>query len=106
MRFIEILLIAVMMLLGVTAFADVATTTQSFVDKIPSPDGQLVLVGAALVEMILRLVKTQKPVSILHAVSRTVRAVAEGLVKVCDLIDKILPERVEGQSLVGKKPEV
>ena len=88
-----------------TGLCDVVAKTQSFVDLIPAANGQAVLVGGALVEIALRLFKTRKPLSVIHPVKKVVRLVANGLLKVCDFLDAIIPERVEGQSLVGKQPK-
>lgn len=100
------LLFALTMFWVQTGLADAAEKVSSVVDKIPAPDGQVVLIGAALLELGMRLFKTKKPVSFIQAATKVIRVVADGLIKVCDLIDAILPERVEGQTLVGKKPKV
>lgn len=49
---------------------------------------------AAVLEVVLRLVKSEKPLSILHMLGMGARKIGELLVKIADLSDKILPQRL------------
>lgn len=54
------------------------------------------LVGAALgLEFVFRLSPTQKPLSIAHVVGAVVRKSGEILVKLADLLDKLLPQKLK-----------
>lgn len=50
---------------------------------------------AMIVEMLLRVIKTDKPVGILHFVSGLFKKVAELMMALASLLDKILPQRIK-----------
>lgn len=58
-------------------------------------DGQVLAVLVVVVEFGLRLLKTDKPVGIIRAISGILRKVAQVLVFVADLSDKVLPQRLK-----------
>lgn len=48
---------------------------------------------ALILEFVLRLIPSQKPLSILHIIARVVRVVSNILEKLADLLDLILPQK-------------
>lgn len=54
-----------------------------------------VMIGAVIAEMIFRLIKTDKPLSIAHLVASSLHKVAEVCKMVADFLDKILPQRTK-----------
>jgi len=50
---------------------------------------------AVVVEFALRLVKSEKPLSILHLVARVMMKLGAVVAKVGDMLDKVLPQRLE-----------
>jgi len=56
--------------------------------------GAGITVGALVVEMSMRLIKTDKPMSILHAAGAILKQVSKVSQAVADFLDKILPQRL------------
>lgn len=84
-------------LLPLTAYAEEAVK-QGWVDKImaalASAEGASATI-AVVVEFILRVVPSKKPMSIAHAVSAAVRTVARVAEKLADVLDKVLPQKTK-----------
>lgn len=58
--------------------------------------GPEVLATVAIVlEFALRLVPSDKPKSILHLIGAVARKVGEALVKIADILDKVLPQKLK-----------
>lgn len=53
------------------------------------------LLIAGVVDFIFRLIKTPKPLSILHVVANVLHKVGSFAEKLASLMDKVLPQRVE-----------
>ena len=58
---------------------------------------------AVVVEFILHLFKTKKPVGIVHAVVGALNIVAAILLKVAKILDKVIPQNLELESEQKKK---
>ena len=58
-------------------------------------DGTVFVGLAMLVEMFLRMVKTEKPVGIVHAISGFLKGVAMLFGKIAEMLDKILPQKLK-----------
>lgn len=52
-------------------------------------------VGALLVEAVLRLVPSEKPLSIMHVASKVLHVAAKVALGVGDLLDKVLPQNTK-----------
>lgn len=86
----------------------IAAVLQKILDFNISP---VILGGVAVVlELILRLVKSEKPLGIIHSISAIIRKISQliGLLasvvgKLADLTDKVLPQKVADSSLVAKE---
>ena len=52
-------------------------------------------VCVAVMEMLMRVIKTDKPLSIMHVVAKTMHLVGSGVAAVADFMDKILPQNVQ-----------
>jgi len=50
---------------------------------------------AIVLEVVLRIFKTPKPLSLLYAVSFIVHKIAEISTKMADLLDKVVPQRIK-----------
>lgn len=50
---------------------------------------------AMVVEFVLRMVKSEKPLSVLYAVAFVVKKSGEVLTKVGNLLDKVLPQKLK-----------
>jgi hypothetical protein len=50
---------------------------------------------AMIIEMLLRVIKTDKPVGILHMISGLFKKVGELMMVVASLLDKVLPQRLK-----------
>lgn len=61
---------------------------------IQSAQGQSVMLAMA-VEMALRLIKSEKPMSILLAVSAVVHKIADICAGVAGLLDKVIPQKLK-----------
>lgn len=72
--------------------ADLADKIDGVGALIPSPTSPVVLGLTLLLEVVLRALPTQKPWSILHLVGRVIRSSGALLVKVADLVDKVVPQ--------------
>jgi len=53
--------------------------------------------AAVVVEFILRLVPSTKPLSILHVIADGIRVVGQIATKAADLLDKVLPQRLKAE---------
>lgn len=69
-----------------------------FLDKIlaflSSAEGASLTI-AVVVEFILRMIKSEKPLSILYLIANVAKKSGEILVKIGNLIDKVLPQRLK-----------
>ena len=85
----------------VLAFAQDAIPAPDLADKIMSWVGFIPLDGgvvggiAIVVELLLRLVKSDRPRSIIHLVSRVMQAIAALIGRAGDLLDKVLPQKLK-----------
>lgn len=61
------------------------------------PDGSAPWIASVAValEFALRLIPSSKPLSVLHVVGGAVRVMGSLFVKVADLLDKILPQKLK-----------
>lgn len=85
------------MLLPLASFAQDPSWQDKFqelIDKIPL-EGAFVAGAAMIIDLIFRVVKTEKPKGILYMISDGVKLLAKGLEKVGALLDKILPQRLK-----------
>jgi glycerol-3-phosphate acyltransferase PlsY len=57
--------------------------------------GEAIGSAALGAEFIMRIMKTEKPRSIAHTVSDILKGVANVMAKAADILDKVLPQRVE-----------
>lgn len=64
------------------------------VDKIPT-EGAIVVVLAGVMDLVLRLVKTDKPRSIMYFISDILKLAGKALDKVGAFMDRILGQRVK-----------
>ena len=85
-------------LITFSAFAQQAqTSAEIWLDKINGyiPSGGWTVTDLAIaVESILRLVKTEKPLSIIHLIASILKKVGEIFQKLAELLDKIFPQRL------------
>lgn len=69
-----------------------------FLDKIlaflSSAEGASLTI-AVVVEFILRMIKSEKPLSILYLIANVTKKSGEILVKIGNLMDKVLPQRLK-----------
>jgi hypothetical protein len=56
-------------------------------------EGQVGFIAVAL-ELVLRLFKTQKPLSIAYGVAAFVRGLGLAMTKLAEILDKVLPQKV------------
>jgi len=87
---------------GVILIASVAVAQEApalgWVDKVLAlipVDGAVVATIAMVLEFGLRLIKTEKPKSMIYLVADAIKGVALILAKVGLLLDKVLPQRVK-----------
>jgi len=66
----------------------------SILDAITSATGMSATIAIVL-EFVLRLVKSDKPLSILYVISNVIKKLSEILTKVSDLLDKVIPQRLK-----------
>ena len=85
----------------------------AFLSKLVAFDvNPMILGGVAIVlELVLRLVKSEKPLGIIHSisgilkkVSQLVSLVASAVAKMADLTDKVLPQAVVAPAISEPKP--
>jgi DNA-binding HxlR family transcriptional regulator len=50
---------------------------------------------AVVVEFVLRMIKSEKPLSVLYLAANVIKKSGEILVKIGNLLDKILPQRLK-----------
>jgi len=62
---------------------------------ISSIDGAAIGVLAVVLEFILRLIPSQKPLGVLRLVAAVARIVGNVLVKGADILDKVLPQNIK-----------
>lgn len=55
---------------------------------------EVIAVLVFVIEMLMRVIKTQKPWSIMHAAKRIMRMIANVLGAMADVLDKILPQNI------------
>lgn len=69
----------------------------AIVDKVVSvlSDPTVVMVAGVVVEFALRLIPSEKPLSILHLVGAGIKKVGAGLLAVGGFLDKVLPQKVK-----------
>jgi len=60
-----------------------------------TPDAAIVTGAAILIELVFRLVKSKKPLSIAHGVAAGARKVSDLCSKLADLLDKVLPQKLK-----------
>lgn len=69
-----------------------------FLDKIlaflASAEGASLTI-AVVVEFVLRTIKTEKPLSVLYLAANVIKKSGEILVKISNLMDKVLPQRLK-----------
>ena len=70
---------------------------QKLIELLGEHSGTIVIVGGALLELVLRLFKTEKPMSILALASRWAEKLAQLLQKISDLLSKLVPDKVKSE---------
>lgn len=60
-----------------------------------SINGAAVATIAIVLEFAFRMIKSEKPLGILHAVAAIIKKLAAVLTKIAELSDKVLPQKVE-----------
>lgn len=58
-------------------------------------EGAIVVVLAGAVDLVLRLVKSEKPLSVMYLIVDVLKALEKGLEKVAQFLDKVLPQRLK-----------
>lgn len=53
------------------------------------------MIIAVVLEFIFRLIPTKKPLSIAHVIAKGAKVIGEVLVKIANLLDKVLPQAVK-----------
>ncbi len=66
----------------------------AFFDAIPM-NGTIIIAITAILEVILRLTKSEKPRSILKFIETLLAILASGLQKLSDLLGKVVPDRLK-----------
>jgi len=64
-------------------------------DKILDPDPAILGAVAVVIEIILRLVKSKKPLSIAHGLAGILKKVADYAGKAASLLDQVLPQKTK-----------
>lgn len=62
---------------------------------IPEASPMLIAAVAFIFDMVLRLAKTAKPLSVAHAVASGAKGLAQLFQKLADFLDRVLPQRVQ-----------
>lgn len=68
-----------------------------FLNSIPHAEEIVVVTVAGVVDLVLRLLKTEKPLSLALVLAKGLRLVAAICEKIAVLLDKILPQRVKSE---------
>ena len=50
---------------------------------------------AVVLEFVFRMLPTEKPLSTLHVISKSIRLIADVLLKIAELSDKVLPQKLK-----------
>lgn len=69
---------------------------QKIMEVLGSVEAQVGFIAIAI-ELILRLTKSQKPLSLLYAVAAVVKGLGGALVKLGEILDKVLPQKLAEQ---------
>ncbi len=62
---------------------------------IPEASPMIIAAVAFTIDMVCRMVKSQKPIGVLYAVSAVVSGLAKLFSKLAALLDKVIPQRLE-----------
>ncbi len=93
-----LMLIVSLALLSLSAFAQVEVPGEGIFEAIlkflSSAMGQSAVV-AMILEFVLRLVKSEKPLSILYIIAAVVKKIGDIFVKLGQLLDKVLPQKLK-----------
>ena len=86
-------------LFSFVVFADGEVAQPDVLDKIIAAltgiSGPVLVGAAAVIELVFRLLKTDKPLSIAHVVAASARKVSDALEILANILDKILPQRIK-----------
>lgn len=63
-------------------------------NHIPAVDAPILSTIAVILEFAMRLIPSQKPLSIMHLIGRAVRLVGAICMKAADMMDKVLPQKL------------
>lgn len=58
-------------------------------------EGAVIMVGAGILDFILRMVKTETPKSVMYLIADGMKGVAGIIMKAGEFLDKILPQRLK-----------
>jgi hypothetical protein len=73
----------------------VLEVVNKLIAAIPEASPMLVASVAFALDLIMRLIKSQKPIGVLHGLAGALKAVGALLSKSASFLDKVLPQRVE-----------
>lgn len=84
-----------LMLIGLPAHAGVEDPAfwHGLADKIPEASATLILIAGGVIDLLMRFVKTQKPLSILRLVAVALAGAAKVMDKLAKLLDAVLGQR-------------
>lgn len=71
---------------------------QNIVNQIPSPDLAVVSSIGLLLEVIFRVIPSQKPIGILVIVGKVLALLGSLFLKISALVDKIIPQNLKPQA--------
>lgn len=98
MRSISLFLLGLFVSFSVYADEVAQPVVYVWLDKVSailaSASGPMLVGAAAVIEVVLRLWKSDKPLSILHVIGGGARKLGDLLVKLADILDKVLPQRL------------
>jgi uncharacterized membrane protein (UPF0136 family) len=60
---------------------------------------QVIMVVAVVAEFAMRLVKTEKPMSVIRMVANAMKGVGKVLIAVSEFADKVLPQKLKHEEL-------
>jgi len=66
-------------------------------------NGAAIATIAIVLDFAFRLIKSPKPLGVIHFVAGVVKQLAAVLTKIAEISDKVLPQKVEDESLKLKK---
>ena len=77
-----------------TAKDPIVEKVSQIVDKIPT-EGVVIVVLTGVLDFVFRMIKTEKPKSIVYLIADMFKLIGKGLAKIGELMDKVLPQRLK-----------